>query len=209
MQQAQRPSPRMSHRLLPETILRGHAGEAQSLNFAHDDKLLLCGDSTGSVRVWDLQTARTATAVHAHSEDAGVLQVRSRGADVITQGRDGEICLWDLASDSSLQRIRSICKEEWYNFCKCCLPRCSTSNELHRHSLAAAGMGNKGVQILDWREGGPVLHCHSEEDHGMTMCLDIPDLAQPTVLAGCDKTECAFSVTFLVEWLQSDTTVPT
>jgi len=57
----------------------------------------------------------------------------------------------------------------------------------HRHSLAAAGMGNKGVQIVDWREGGAVLLCHGEEHHGMSMCLDLPDLAQPVVLAGCGK----------------------
>ena len=177
----------MSHRLLPETILRGHTGEAQSLSFTQNGNLLLCGDSAGAVRVWDLQTARTEAAVNAHSEDARVLQVRARGAVVITQGRDGEMCLWDLARDSSLRRVRSIFKEECYNICKCCVPRCTASSENHRHSLAAAGMGNKGVQIMDWREGGAVLLCHGEEHHGMSMCLDLPDLAQPVVLAGCGK----------------------
>lgn len=180
----------MSRRPFPETTLRGHTGEAQSLAFANDDQLLICGDSAGVVRVWDLETARTRASVNAHSEDAGVLQVRAQGTNVITQGRDGEVCLWDLDRDSSLQHVRSVFKAEWYHFCKCCVPRCATADELHAHTIVAAGMDNKGAQIVDWRNGRAVLHCKSKDDHGITMCIDVPDMNQPTALAGCEQPDC-------------------
>lgn len=176
----------MARRLLPETTLRGHTGEVQSLAYTQDERLLLSGDSVGVVRMWDLQTARSEAVVQAHSEDAGVLQVRVHHNDVITQGRDGQLSLWDLTSESSLRWVRSLFKSESYHFCKCCIPSYPNPNALHGNTVATAGMNNRGAQLVDWRDGASVMQCDGTDDHGMSMCLNMPDTEQAVLLAGCE-----------------------
>lgn len=176
----------------PETVLRGHTGEVQCLEFANQDTVLLSGDSFGSVRVWNIESARSQP-THAHSEEAGVTQVCvASGAAVVTQGRDGVVKQWTLGEDGSLSAHHEVLPQGSFHFCKCAVPRPSQRgmSSLLGHSIVAvAGEDNKGVRVVDWRSCEEYMSVLGTEHLGMTMCIDLPDTEQPLILVGCGSLE--------------------
>mmetsp|Transcript_8196 Transcript_8196/g.30242 ORF Transcript_8196/g.30242 Transcript_8196/m.30242 type:complete len:497 (+) Transcript_8196:168-1658(+) len=81
-------------------VLRGHGSEVQALAFVPSEpSLLLAGDSSGCLRLWDVTTRRTL--LHrrgGHSPRCGgVLGVAVLvSGTVISQSRDGVLCVWRL-----------------------------------------------------------------------------------------------------------------
>lgn len=175
----------------PETVFRGHAGDVQCLEFAEQDKLLLSGDSFGSVRVWNIDSARSQP-TNAHNEEAGVTQVCVASDAVITQGRDGAVKQWRLGGDGSLLAGHDVMPAGCYHFCKCAVPRASQrglSNILGHSIVAVAGDDNKGVRVVDWRSSEECFGVAGSEQYGMTMCIELPDTGQPLLLVGCATLE--------------------
>ena len=171
----------------PETVLRGPAGDAQCLEFAGNDNLLLSGDSFGSVRVWNVESARSQP-TQAHNEDAGVTQVCVASDAVITQGRDGRVLQWQLGVDGSLLAAREVLPTGCYHFCKCAVPRAGQggiNSSLGHNIVAVAGEDNKGVRVVDTRSSEDCFTACGSDHGGMTMCIELLDTQQPLLLAGC------------------------
>jgi WD40 repeat protein len=182
--------------IAPETVLRGHSGEVQCLSFGDQDTVLLSGDSFGSVRVWNMDSARSQP-THAHNEDSGVTQVYLVSDAVLTQGRDGAVKQWRLGQDGSLLAPRDVVLPGCYHYCKFAVPRASQrglSSDIGQNVIALAGEDNKGVKIVDWRAAEECLSICGSEQHGMTMCIEIPGTEQPLILVGRASTVhcCSF-----------------
>ena len=176
----------MSH--APETVLRGHAGDAQCLDFAEQDNILLSGDSFGSVRVWNLDSARS-QATQAHDEDAGVTQVCVASDAVITQGRDGRVLQWQMGEDGRLLAAHEVLPAGCYHFCKCAAPRAGKggiNSTLGHRIVAVAGDDNKGVRVVDRRSSEDCFAARGSDQCGMTMCIELLDTQQPLLLVGYD-----------------------
>jgi WD40 repeat protein len=78
----------------PIGTLRGHLAAVHSVSFLNVTTLG-SGSSDGIVKIWNLKTRREKASIQAHSK-AGVLHVKAFGnQQVLTQGRDGYIHLWD------------------------------------------------------------------------------------------------------------------
>lgn len=170
----------------PETVLRGHKGEVQCLEFTEKDTVLLSGDSTGSVRVWNIDSARSQPTT-AHNEDAGITQVRAVSDIILTQGRDGAVKKWGLGNDGMLLACQDVLPASSYHYCKFAVPKAGGrqfSTSLGPHVAAVAGHDNKGVRMVDWRTSEQCLSVTGSDMLGMTMCIELLDANQPLVLVG-------------------------
>ncbi|KAI3426353.1 hypothetical protein D9Q98_008725 [Chlorella vulgaris] len=107
----------------PQTVLRGHRGEVQALDFDNSERFLVSGDSLGEVRVWCLDDLRPAAIRRLHPLTGGILSLRlfKSGAQQLlgTQGRDGTTLLWGCDEDLRLSKepVRSFVRD-CYSFCR-------------------------------------------------------------------------------------------
>ncbi|XP_049978924.1 guanine nucleotide-binding protein subunit beta-like protein 1 isoform X2 [Alexandromys fortis] len=87
----------------PTFVLRGTQSPVNTLHFgppsqALGSPLLFSGSQSGLVHIWSLQTRRTVATLNGH-EGQGVtwLKTLPQGHQLLSQGRDLRLCLWDLA----------------------------------------------------------------------------------------------------------------
>jgi WD40 repeat protein len=174
----------------PTTVLRGHHGEVQCVEFAQSSEVLLSGDSEGQVRVWHLDTARSVT-TDAHGSNAGVLQLQCLGTgSIASQGRDGEVKFWHLQQSGTLQSAGSL-PSNGFHFCKC---------RAHSHpSLSGSGAQCVPAQSLttyeaelrtfctwDMRSRELAIRTTIDKQYGTSMCVHVDTCTSaPILVCGC------------------------
>ena len=109
----------------PRCVLRSHQAEVTAMQFSSccDSiglPLLMSGAADGELRLWSLHTQRSVASIAAHA-GSSILAVHDvAGSHVLSQGRDGYICLWDLqgglCSGPALQS-----PYQCHAFCQCAL----------------------------------------------------------------------------------------
>jgi hypothetical protein len=176
----------------PTTVLRGHEAEVQSVDFIEGGTALLSGDSAGSARCWDLASAR-ATVTAAHPSSAGLTRIRQVPTEqrVVTQGRDGEVKLWQLRGDGSLLAEGALLHTQSYHFCGFAIAARPSSAGTGgggaglAHAIAVASPGNMSVDVWDLRGGMRAVEIAGAKETGMSMSLCLPAAAPHLVVAGC------------------------
>jgi len=123
-----------SSSLRPEFTLRAHTTEVQSVAFFEEDispqhnaiartsyqhRFLVSGDTSGSVKVWNLGSRRVVTSSEfSPHAPQGVLQVQYQAKALMSQGRDGVIALWDMErSLSSPVQLAQLVNQS-HGFCR-------------------------------------------------------------------------------------------
>ncbi|KAK2500584.1 hypothetical protein MC885_000926 [Smutsia gigantea] len=87
----------------PQFVLRGTQSPVHALHFCRGAQgqghpLLLSGALSGLVHIWSLQTWRTVATLDGHRGQCVTwLQTLPQGHQLLSQGRDLRVCLWDLA----------------------------------------------------------------------------------------------------------------
>ncbi|KAH6614044.1 WD40-repeat-containing domain protein [Boeremia exigua] len=85
----------------PSYILRGHASQIHSVQFARQNTRLITGDADGWIIYWKLETKRALAVWKAH--DGAILGTAAWAHDkIITHGRDNNLRIWQIrAADES------------------------------------------------------------------------------------------------------------
>uniref|UniRef100_A0A2R8MJG3 G protein subunit beta 1 like n=1 Tax=Callithrix jacchus TaxID=9483 RepID=A0A2R8MJG3_CALJA len=87
----------------PQFVLRGTQSPVHALHFcegrqAQGHPLLFSGSQSGLVHIWSLQMRRALTTLDGHGGQCVTwLQTLPQGHQLLSQGRDLKLCLWDLA----------------------------------------------------------------------------------------------------------------
>ncbi|XP_035870474.1 guanine nucleotide-binding protein subunit beta-like protein 1 isoform X3 [Phyllostomus discolor] len=199
---AARPSPPPD----PQFVLRGTQSAVQALHFhegaqGQGHPLLLSGSLSGLVHIWSLQTRRALTTLDGHGGQCVIwLQTLPQGPQLLSQGRDLRLCLWDLAEGRNAV-VDSVGLES-VGFCKGSL----LARGPQRWTLAVPGRGSDEnrlnlapaqinlfsycqIQILEMPSKTSVCTLKPEADAkpGMPMCLELwqaDSSSRPLLLAG-------------------------
>ncbi|XP_041534297.1 guanine nucleotide-binding protein subunit beta-like protein 1 [Microtus oregoni] len=173
----------------PTFVLRGTQSPVNTLHFgppsqALESPLLFSGSQSGLVHIWSLQTRRTVATLNGHGgQGVTWLKTLPQGHQLLSQGRDLRLCLWDLAEGRNT--ILDEVQLDSVGFCK--------SSILARGQLcwmlAVPGKGNSEVQILEMPSKTSVCTLKPEADAkpGMPMCLGLwqtNSSPRPLLLAG-------------------------
>lgn len=180
----------------PRFILRGHEGACNCVAF-QSESLLISGDVTGELRIWDLEARTTHTrlrAAHAHS----ILSVSRMPAgdahQFLSCSRDGTVKLWSAATGQAALTLQT----QAHCFCNASPDRASGSSA-DAHLVLTAAADESTVQLWDLRTGQvaakatlakhlglvSVLHLHSAP-HSQTGSGDSAPAAFLCALVGCD-----------------------
>lgn len=173
----------------PTFVLRGTQSPVNTLHFgppsqALGSPLLFSGSQSGLVHIWSLQTRRTVATLNGHGgQGVTWLKTLPQGHQLLSQGRDLRLCLWDLAEGRNT--ILDAVQLDSVGFCN--------SSILHRGQLcwmlAVPGKDNSEVQILEMPSQTSVCTLKPEADAkpGMPMCLGLwqtNSSPRPLLLAG-------------------------
>uniref|UniRef100_H0XTJ0 G protein subunit beta 1 like n=1 Tax=Otolemur garnettii TaxID=30611 RepID=H0XTJ0_OTOGA len=173
----------------PQFVLRGTQSPVHALHFSRGAQaqgclLLFSGSQSGLVHIWNLQTRRTAATLDGHGGQCVTwLQMLPQGHQLLSQGRDMKLCLWDLAEGRSAV-VDSIHLES-VGFCRSAI---LTGGWPH-WTLAVPGKGSDEVQILEMPSKTSVCTLKPDADAklGMPMCLGLwqaRSSPRPLLLAG-------------------------
>ncbi|XP_069071400.1 guanine nucleotide-binding protein subunit beta-like protein 1 isoform X2 [Pleurodeles waltl] len=173
----------------PKFILRGARAEINSLQFFCGNQeqgppILFSGASNGLIHVWNLKIRRADTVLDGHDGKSVYWVQTLRGREsLLSQGRDLQICTWDLAEGRNT--VTDSLFTESVGFCKCSLLRMSQDRWL----LAVAGRETSEVQVREMPSQKLVctLTPESEARMGMPMCLRLwqpPSGSSPLLLVG-------------------------
>ncbi|XP_068594826.1 guanine nucleotide-binding protein subunit beta-like protein 1 [Brachionichthys hirsutus] len=174
-----RPSP------APTYTLRGASAPLNTLHFSchgGDTPLLFSGSAKGAIHIWNLNTRRTQKIVEGHA-GSSIIWVSTLHAEdaLITQGRDMQVCLWDLSEGRS-----ELMDSVWtgsVGFCQSSVLKSSPGHSL----LAFAGEQTEEVKIMELPSKTPVCTLVPDAKLGMVMCVKLwqPDSGPgPLLLAG-------------------------
>ncbi|XP_053277327.1 guanine nucleotide-binding protein subunit beta-like protein 1 [Pleuronectes platessa] len=169
----------------PIYTLRGAGGPLNTLHFSclgGDTPLLFSGSGTGAIHIWNLNNRRAEKIVEGHSGSSviWVNSLQSKDA-LISQGRDMQVCLWDLREGRS-ELVDSVWTDS-VGFCQCSLLESSPGNYL----LAFAGSQTEEIKIIELPSKTPVCTLVPDAKLGMVMCIKLwqPDSGPgPLLLAG-------------------------
>lgn len=173
----------------PRFVLRGTQSAVNTLHFcpapgAAENPLLFSGSQNGLVHIWSLQTRRIVATLNGHGgQGVTWLKTLPQGQQLLSQGRDPRLCLWDLAEGRNT--VMDSVQLDSVGFCK--------SSILVRGQLcwmlAVPGKGSDEVQILEMPSKTSVCTLKPEADAkpGMPMCLGLwqtNSSLRPLLLAG-------------------------
>nr|XP_020661126.1 guanine nucleotide-binding protein subunit beta-like protein 1 [Pogona vitticeps] len=134
----------------PQYVLRGTNDAVNSLCFHCrdpnlDQPLLFSGSSNGLVHIWNLKTRRVDTVLDGHGGKSvyWVKTLQNRRNVLLSQSRDQNICLWDLAEGRNA--VTDSVFTENVGFCKSSLLEVAEARWL----LATAWKGLEEVQVLE------------------------------------------------------------
>ncbi|XP_019949522.2 guanine nucleotide-binding protein subunit beta-like protein 1 isoform X2 [Paralichthys olivaceus] len=169
----------------PIYTLRGSGGPLNTLHFSclgGDTPLLFSGSGSGAIHIWNLNSRRAEKIVEGHSGSSviWVNSLQSKDA-LISQGRDMQVCLWDLREGRS-EPVDSVWTSS-VGFCQCSLLDSSPGNYL----LAFAGEQTEEIKIIELPSKTPVCTLVPDTKLGMVMCIKLwqPDSGPgPLLLAG-------------------------
>ncbi|XP_072659637.1 guanine nucleotide-binding protein subunit beta-like protein 1 isoform X4 [Canis lupus baileyi] len=173
------PPPNMAASPLPPPdpcfVLRGAQSAVHALHFfggaqGQVHPLLLSGSLSGLVHIWSLQTRRAVATLDGHGGQCVTwLQTLPQGRQLLSQGRDLKLCLWDLAEGRNTV-VDSVPLESM-GFCRSSI----LAGGQERWMLAMPGRGNDEVQILEMPSKTSVCTLKPEADAkpGMPMCLEL------------------------------------
>ncbi|XP_028313485.1 guanine nucleotide-binding protein subunit beta-like protein 1 isoform X3 [Gouania willdenowi] len=164
---------RMSHPPpSPIYTLRGAGGPLNSLHFrcyGEDAPLLFSGSGKGCIHIWNLNTRRTNKVIEGHSGSSIIWVCTKRSKDtLISQGRDMQICLWDLG-EGRCDLLDSVWTGS-VGFCQCSMLETSPISSL----LAFAGQQTEEPDSCP----GPLLLAGYEEGS-----LLLWDVTQQSILS--------------------------
>ncbi|KAM5310737.1 guanine nucleotide-binding protein subunit beta-like protein 1 isoform 1-T2 [Glossophaga mutica] len=173
----------------PQFVLRGTQSAVHALHFLEGAQgqghpLLLSGSLNGLVHIWSLQTRRALATLDGHGGQCVIwLQTLPQGPQLLSQGRDLRLCLWDLAEGRNA--IVDSVGLESVGFCKGSL----LARGPQRWILAVPGRDSDEIQILEMPSKTSVCTLKPEADAkpGMPMCLELwqaDSSSRPFLLAG-------------------------
>ncbi|XP_034027006.1 guanine nucleotide-binding protein subunit beta-like protein 1 [Thalassophryne amazonica] len=169
----------------PIYTLRGAGGPLNTLHFnchVGDSPLLFSGSGKGAIHIWSLTTRRTEKVLEGHS-GSSVIWVSTRpSADVlVSQGRDMQVCLWDLSEGRS--EVSDFVWTGSVGFCQCSMMELNSGSCL----LACAGQQTEEIKIIELPSKTKVCTLAPDAKLGMVMCLKLwqPDAGSgPLLFAG-------------------------
>ncbi|XP_053225465.1 guanine nucleotide-binding protein subunit beta-like protein 1 isoform X2 [Podarcis raffonei] len=193
----------------PQYVLRGTTDAVNALCFHCSDPepefpILFSGSSNGLVHIWNLKTHRVDRTLDGHGGKSvhWVKALRNRRNALLSQGRDQNICLWDLAEGRSI--VTDSVSTENIGFCKCSL----LEVEERRWLLAMPWKGLEEPKVsshpsllVGYEDGSVVLWnlsmgrmqsrltCHQEP----IMSLDFDSEKAKGVSASSEKMLCCWS----------------
>ncbi|TKS77958.1 Guanine nucleotide-binding protein subunit beta-like protein 1 [Collichthys lucidus] len=170
----------------PFYTLRGAGGPLNTLHFSchgGDSPLLFSGSGKGAIHIWNLNTRRTEKIVEGHAGSSVIWVSRLQATDTLisSQGRDMQVCLWDLSEGRS-----EVVDSVWtgsVGFCQCSILETTPRNYL----LAFAGQQSEEIKIIELPSKTPVCTLIPDAKLGMVMCIKLwqPNSgAGPLLLAG-------------------------
>ncbi|CAN9513556.1 unnamed protein product [Ophioblennius macclurei] len=169
----------------PVYTLRGAAGPLNCLHFScHGEgtPLLFSGSGKGAVHVWNLNSKRAEKVIEGHSGSSIMWVSTLRSQDrLISQGRDLQVCLWDLSEGRS--ELLDALWSGSVGFCQCSTLETATNNYL----LAYPGQQTEEIRVMELPSKTPVCTLLPEAKLGMVMCMKLwqPDSGPgPLLLAG-------------------------
>ncbi|XP_061025837.1 guanine nucleotide-binding protein subunit beta-like protein 1 [Eubalaena glacialis] len=173
----------------PQFVLRGAQSAVHALHFCEGAQgqgrpLLLSGSLRGLVHIWSLQTRRVVATLDGHGGQCVTwLQTLPQGPQLLSQGRDLKLCVWDLAEGRNAV-VDSVLLES-VGFCRGSV----LAGGLQRWMLAVPGRGSDEVQILEMPSKTSVCSLKPEAQArlGMPMCLQLwqaDSSPHPLLLAG-------------------------
>ncbi|XP_029424139.1 guanine nucleotide-binding protein subunit beta-like protein 1 isoform X2 [Nannospalax galili] len=173
----------------PQFVLRGTQSPVNALHFcqasqAPGSPLLFSGSQSGLVHIWSLQTRRAVATLNGHGgQSVTWLQTLPQGHQLLSQGRDLQLCLWDIAEGRNT--IMDSVQLENVGFCRGSI----LAGGQPRWMLAVPGKGSDEVQILEMPSKTSVCTLKPEADAkpGMPMCLGLwqaNSSPRPLLLAG-------------------------
>ncbi|XP_057602009.1 guanine nucleotide-binding protein subunit beta-like protein 1 [Hippopotamus amphibius kiboko] len=173
----------------PQFVLRGAQSAVHALHFcegppAQGRTLLFSGSLRGLVHAWSLQTRRVTATLDGHGGQCVTwLHTLPQGPQLLSQGRDLKLHVWDLAEGRNTV-VSSVCLES-EGFCRGSV----LAGGAQRWMLAVPGRGSGEVQILEMPSKTPVsaLRPAAQARPGMLMGLQLwqaDSSPRPLLLAG-------------------------
>ncbi|XP_019362513.1 PREDICTED: guanine nucleotide-binding protein subunit beta-like protein 1 isoform X1 [Gavialis gangeticus] len=159
----------------PEFVLRGTAAPVHTLHFScrgqePEFPILFSGSANGLVQIWNLKTHRVDTTLDGHGGKSVYWVETIRGRDeLLSQGRDQKICLWDLAEGRSM--VTDSISMDSVGFCRCSLLKMAQDRWL----IAMPANDPDEVQVLELPSKTSVCTLKPEAGAklGMPMCLKL------------------------------------
>lgn len=118
-------------------ILKGHEAPINTVQFSHQNNLILSASRDSSVRIWDPRIIENVTSIKAHSGVVSSAIWASNDKIIVTGGEDGNLKFWDVKNS------------------KTPLKTCSVQGAVNKmslssyHSRICIGMANKRSKIYD------------------------------------------------------------
>ncbi|XP_053135354.1 guanine nucleotide-binding protein subunit beta-like protein 1 isoform X5 [Hemicordylus capensis] len=164
----------------PQYVLRGANDAVNTLCFHCRDPepelpILFSGSSNGLIPIWNMKTHRIDRTLDGHGgKSVYWLKTLCNRNALLSQGRDQNICLWDLAEGRSA--VTDSIFTENVGFCKCSLLELSE----RRWLLATPWRGLEEVRVWELPSKTSVCTLKPEADAklGMPMCLKLWQLQQ-------------------------------
>ncbi|XP_051552696.1 guanine nucleotide-binding protein subunit beta-like protein 1 isoform X1 [Myxocyprinus asiaticus] len=153
----------------PLYILRGSGAAVNTLHFSCSGQgppLLYSGSGKGAIHVWNLTTRRAEYVLESHAGNSVIwLQTFNESNTLISQGRDMQVCLWDMSEGRST--VTDSLLTGSVGFCQCSLLETCAGSTLLAHPTEQM----EDVSVVEMRSWTPVCTLKSDSKLGMLMCM--------------------------------------